>query len=79
MRTPERTSRNRNGRTLIGLVAGLTLVAAACGSDTDDSVPTDDAEVTTALSGARALGMIAQQSPHAARSGSRERLPLPPP
>lgn len=42
MRSPER----RTTRTLIGLVAGLSLVAAACGSETDDSAPVEDAGAT---------------------------------
>ncbi len=41
-----RTRTQRNARTLIGLVAGLSLAAAACGSDGDDATPTDDGEDT---------------------------------
>ena len=33
-------------RTLIGLVAGLSLIAAACGSDADDTEPVDTGEAT---------------------------------
>jgi iron complex transport system substrate-binding protein len=44
-----RTREPSTTRTMIGLVAGLSLVAAACGSDTDGSAQAEDAEaaVTT--------------------------------
>ncbi|MFK7916455.1 MAG: ABC transporter substrate-binding protein [Ilumatobacter sp.] len=42
------TSEWRTTRTLIGLVAGLSLVAAACGSDSDDSIPAEESVTTEA-------------------------------
>lgn len=41
-----RTRERRTTHTLIGLLAGFSLVAAACGSDADDSAPADDGEAT---------------------------------
>lgn len=39
-----RSRERRNTHTLIGIIAGLSLVAAACGSDSDDSAPVEDGE-----------------------------------
>ncbi len=41
-----RSRERRTARTVIGLVAGLSLIAAACGSDADESAPADDSEAT---------------------------------
>lgn len=41
-----RTRTQRNTRTLVGLLAGLSLVAASCGSDADDSTPVEEDEAT---------------------------------
>ena len=41
-----RTREQRSARTLVGVIAGLALVAAACGTDSNESAPADEVEVT---------------------------------
>lgn len=41
-----RSRTQRNARTIVGLVAGLSLVGAACGSDAEQPAPADDGDAT---------------------------------